>query len=241
MTIPVQSRAPGPASLRTYAILIGVMVAAKLVIMVSVDHFPIASQELAFAWPTLAGIALVGLGGLYLAPRAGFPDFWDPSVTWHNRFLWPAVTGFICGAVAVLDDLANPLDIHTGFPVSIPFYIYGALFLEIMLRLFGLTLLTWVFLRLRLGAASFWIACVFVSLYEPWPRMMAELSAASPIAGPGIVVSWAFTPLFLANLLTGVLYRRGGFLAAFGFRLAHYAVWHIGYGSLRPTWWSLFG
>jgi hypothetical protein len=32
------------------------------------------------------------------------------------------------------------------------------------------------------------------------------------------------------------MYRRFGILTAFALRLAFYAVWHAGYGSLRHLW-----
>ena len=49
----------------------------------------------------------------------------------------------------------------------------------------------------------------------------------------------AFEPLFLANLLTGYIYRRFGFLSAVVLRLSFYAVWHVAYGGFRPFWLSL--
>jgi len=227
------------------------MVAALLVCKVVFAFLPVnyylRDQASAFAWPTLIGIALAGFVGLLLAPRAGFPDMWDERVSNTRRFVLPAADGVVYGLGTVFAlDLLNPSDVHIAFPASILFYTYGAIFLEIFLRLFGLTLLTWM-LAASAGAVrlprsddiGFWIANVVVSLYEPMPYIQEQLAKTPTRGDPGIWIHWAFEPLFLANLLTGYIYRRFGFLAAVVLRLSFYAIWHVAYGGFRPFWLSL--
>jgi hypothetical protein len=155
----------------------------------------------------------------------------------------PAVDGVAYGVVTVLRDLARPADVHLAFPLSVPFYTFGGVFLEVFLRVFALTALTallWhVVLRGRAYGAAFWTANIIVALYEPLPFITADLSRASRLAVPGVIVDWAFQPLFLANVLTGYLYRRFGMVSAVVLRLAFYAVWHVAYGGFRPFWLSL--
>jgi hypothetical protein len=90
-----------------------------------------------------------------------------------------------------------------------------------------------VVLRGRRRGVAFWIANVAAAIYEPPPFVLRNLAEAPPLGGPAVIIDAAFSPLFLGNLLTGYVYRRFGILAAFTLRLSFYAVWHVGYGSLR--------
>jgi hypothetical protein len=224
------------ASFVTYAVLVAILVGAKLWFADHPVDFPIESQATAFEWQALTTIATCGLVGLLLAPYARFPDMWDGAVPHAKRLLVPIVWGVVYGLVTAVRDLPNPSSDHLYYPASVPFYAYGAVFLEIMLRLFGVTLITWlvgeVLLMGHVRTAAFWVANVLTSLYEPLPHVWDDLQRVErPVQVPATLVDWAFQPLFLANLLTGYLYRRFGFLSAVIFRLAFYAVWHVGYGD----------
>ncbi len=229
-------------SFATFALLAGLLVGTKLYF---VDHpvaFPLEA-ETAFEWRMLATIVSCGLFGLLLAPYARFPDMWDREVLHRKRLLVPAVWGVVYGLVTVVRDLPNQSGDHLYYPASVPFYAYGAVFLEILLRLFGVTLITWaigeVFFMGHLRNFSFWVANVMTSLYEPLPHVWEDLQKVEqPVQVPVTLVNWAFHPLFLANLLTGYLYRRFGFLTAVLFRMSFYAVWHVGYGNFwrYGTW-----
>ncbi|HEY0528370.1 MAG TPA: hypothetical protein VGD02_06045 [Gemmatimonadaceae bacterium] len=234
-------------SLATYGLLVALLLVCKLVFVLLPVSYYLRDQASAFAWPTLLGIILFGFAGLLLAPRAGFADMWDEHVSNTRRFALPVVDGIVYGLVTIVAlDLLNPSDVHIAFPASILFYTYGGIFLEILLRLFGLTLLTWVLAAVagavklpRSEEVGFWIANVVVSLYEPMPYILEQLAKTPPRGDPGIWIHWAFEPLFLANLLTGYIYRRFGFLSAVVLRLSFYAVWHVAYGGFRPFWLSL--
>jgi hypothetical protein len=230
------------AGFATFVLLAGVLVGTKLYF---VDHpvtFP-PEAESAFEWRMLATLVSCGLLGLLLAPHARFPDMWEPSVKHRHRLLVPVVWGIVYGLVTVVRDLPNPTGEHLFYPASVPFYAYGAIFLETLLRLFGVTLMTWligeVLLMGHLRNFSFWVANVATSIYEPLPQVWEDLhKLEQPFQVPVTVVNWAFHPLFLSNLLTGYLYRRFGFLTAVLFRMSFYAVWHVGYGNFwrYGTW-----
>jgi hypothetical protein len=234
------------ASFVTYGLMVATLVAAKLYFVDHPTSFPLEGQASAFEWRVLLTIASCGLFGLLLASYARFPDMWDRSVQHRKRLLVPVVWGIAYGLVTVARDLPNPSEIHLHYPASIPFYAYGAIFLEILLRLFGVTLITWligeVFLMGHLRGAAFWVANVVTSLYEPLPHVAEDLvRVEQPMQVPATIVNWAFQPLFLSNLLTGYLYRRFGFLTAVLFRMSFYAVWHVGYGNFwqyRPFPWG---
>jgi hypothetical protein len=225
-----------PESARTYGALVGVLVVVKALFLLLPTVFPGADQDEAFSWATIVSVSLAGLIGLVLTPRAGFPEMWDPRVSRRQRFVVPAIIGLVYGVETVLRDLAVPSPVHLRFPLSIPFYAYGAILLEIMLRLFAVTALTWlvsnVVLRGRGQAAAFWLAAVVAALYEPWPHIVEELHASPPIATPGIFVQWALQPLFVSNVVSAYVFRRYGFIAPLVMRLCFYLVWHILYGGL---------
>jgi hypothetical protein len=227
----------------TYGLMVATLVAAKLYFLDHPTSFPLEAQASAFEWRLLLTLASCGLFGLLLAPYARFPDMWDRAVQHRKRLLVPIVWGVLYGLVTIARDLPNPSGDHLYYPASIPFYAFGAVFLEILLRLFGVTLITWligeVFLMGHLRNAAFWVANVVTSLYEPLPHVADDLARLEqPVMVPVTLVNWAFHPLFLSNLLTGYFYRRFGFLPAVLFRLSFYGMWHIGYGNFfqYQTW-----
>ncbi|HYC61823.1 MAG TPA: hypothetical protein VEK79_19885 [Thermoanaerobaculia bacterium] len=236
-------RSPDRRSLVTYGVLVAILISVKILFLILPSRFPLEDQASAFSWITILVIALLGVAGLYLEPRAGFPAMWDDTVSNAQRFGVPTLDGIAYGLVTVLGDLGHPDDVHMQFPQSIAFYMFGAIFLEILLRLFGLTLLTWFFgsivMRGKAWNTAFWIANIVTSMYEVWPQMMGHLARATRLESPGVVIQSILSPLFIGNLVAGWLYRRYGFLTAIILRIVFYAIWHVAYGGFRPLWLSL--
>ena len=225
-----------PGGFISFALLAATLVAGKLYFLDNPTDFPLEAQASAFEWRMLATITSCGLMGLLLAPYARFPDMWDSAVKHRHRLVVPIVWGILYALVTIVRDLPNPSGDHLYYPASVPFYAFGAVFLEILLRLFGVTLITWLISEVLLMGhwrnASFWIANIMTSIYEPLPQVWEDLQKVEqPVQVPVTVVNWAFHPLFLSNLLTGYLYRRFGFLSAVLFRMSFYAVWHVAYGN----------
>ncbi|MCI0423189.1 MAG: hypothetical protein L0312_28860 [Acidobacteria bacterium] len=224
-----------PTSAKIYFGLVAFLVAVKVVFLLFPTTFPRADQEVAFYWTTILVVASMGFAGLVLSRRTGFPDIWDARISSRQRFFIPTLVGLAYGIETVLRDLPNPRPVHLQLPLSVPFYAYGAVLLETMLRLFAVTFLTWlvsnVILRGRWQAPAFWISAVVAALYEPLPFIQGELSAAPAIAAPSIIIKWATEPLFIANVALAYLYRKYGFLAPLVMRLSFYLVWHILYGG----------
>jgi hypothetical protein len=215
------------------------MITVKVVFILFPTVFPGADQEGAFSWITILAIAVMGFIGLILARRTGFPDLWDTKVSNRQRFLIPVVIGLVYGVVTIIIDLRNPSPVHLKLPLSIPFYTYGATLLEIMLRLFTIPVLVWLFsnliLRGKWQTKVFWLAAIIAALYEPLPHIREQLIGVSGLGILAVLIKWAIEPLFLANVLTGWLFRKYGFLAALVMRLSFYLVWHIIYGGLIST------
>ncbi len=227
------------ASVKIYIGIVLFLCAVKILFLLFPTAFPLAEQESAFRWTTIAIIALLGFIGLVLSRRTGISNIWDSKVSVRQRFLLPTIIGLVYGVITVIKDLPSPSPVHLPLPLSIAFYSYGAVFLEIMLRLFAIPFLVWLIsslvLRGRLQTPIFWLAVVIAALYEPLPHITKELSGVTAAAVPLVLVKWIFQPLFLANVISGWLSKMYGFLAPLTLRLSFYLVWHIIYGGLIST------
>lgn len=233
-------------STKTYFGLIALLIIIKVFFLVVPVALPLASNEVVFSPLTILTLAVMGFVGLLLARRTGFADIWDERVSNRQRFLIPCIVGLIYGLVTIaplvlgashrLHPLATGSDIHVKFPLSIPYYTYGAFFLEIFLRLFSVPLLVWlisnVILRGRLQRPVFWLAACVVALYEPMPYMMEDFAGKTPLGSLYVVFSTVTGSLFISNVIAAYLFRRYGFLAPVVMRLSHYLIWHIIYGGL---------
>jgi hypothetical protein len=172
--------------------LIAYLLLVKFIFLLFPTAFPHPDQASAFSWTIILAVSAMAAVGYMLAPRAGFPQIWDKRISNRQRFLIPCIAGLIYGMETVLRDLPDPEPIHLKLPLSLLFYTYGAVLLEIMLRLFAVTLVTWflsnVLFRGRWETGAFWIAAVVAALYEPMPLIQEELKTAQPIAVPKIFV-----------------------------------------------------
>lgn len=233
-------------SLRTYFGLIAFLVLIKIFFLFFRVTLPLAGNEVVFSLLTILTLAVLGFVGFLMARRTGFADIWDERVSNYQRFLIPCIVGLTYGLVTVVPlligasnrvhPLATGSDVHVKFPLSIPYYTYGAIFLEIFLRLFCVPLLVWLISRLilrgRWQTPVFWLAAVAVALYEPMPYMMADFAGKTPLGSLYVVFGTLIGPLFVSNVVAAYLFRRYGFLAPVVMRLSHYLIWHIIYGGL---------
>lgn len=209
--------------------------------------FPVRGQAEAFTWPLVGGVVLLGLLGL-LADRSlsdgrRFPEPFADAARDRRGLLLAAATGAAYGLLTLVQDLAapgagNPLALvewpHVPWPWSLPFYAFGAIFLEFLLRLGALCLLVWlvhvVMLRRRALMPVFWTINAVVAAYEILPSALADARAADWAA----VAAAPLAPLYWTNLFEGWLLLRYGWPAPIVFRLVFYLVWHVAYGGLGP-------
>ena len=233
-------------SIKIYFGLVALLILIKIFFLFVPVALPLASNEVVFSPLTILTLAVMGFVGLLLARRTGFADIWDARVSYRQRFLIPCIVGLIYGLVTIaplvlgasnrLHPLATGSDIHVKFPLSIPYYTYGALFLEIFLRLFCVPLLVWLFsnviLRGKWQTPVFWLAAVIVAFYEPMPYMIEDFTGKTPLGSLYVVFSTVIGWLFISNVVAAYLFRKYGFLAAVAMRLSHYLIWHIIYGGL---------
>jgi hypothetical protein len=225
-----------------YLLLMVLLVFTKL----SIDYLFIAqfrsiSQAAVFDWTWIAVWCGVGLIGVWLSQRTGFPNMMDERVSNAHRFLFPILLGFGFGALAVFADwnsgwadaLASKMgteSIHIPFPASALIYPAGSIIVEVIYRLLPVPLLVWLISNLVLRGKRqdlvFWIVAILVAAVEP-------VSQHSSWEGHAIVMNYVMVQDYTMNLTQSYLFRRYGFLAPLFSRVAFYAIWHVLWGSLQ--------
>lgn len=206
------------------------------------DHYPgdftAKGQTQAFTWPLVGAIILIGALGLFAEKSIGFPDSFADLTRERRGLVIAVVTGLAYGALTILLPGSNPVDLaewpHVGWPWSVPFYVFGAIFLEFLLRLGALCILVWlihvIVLRRRWLMPVFWTVNCLVALYEVLPVAMEQASDGRWRA----VALTPLEPLYWTNVFEGWLLFRFGWFAPIAFRVAFYFVWHIVYGGVGP-------
>jgi hypothetical protein len=217
------------------------LVGIKLLFDFYPGDFPHRSQAQAFTWPLVGGMILFAICGLLCERAARLPDPFSDMARERRGLIIAVLTGALYGLITINMDMRAPTSTaisdagewpHMALPWSIPFYTFGAIFLEFFLRLGALCILFWflhvVVFRRRLRMPLFWFSAAFVALYEISPLMESDVSsgrwdrALLALAGP----------LYLSNVFEGWLLLRYGWFSPFVFRLSFYLFWHILYGGL---------
>jgi hypothetical protein len=242
MSAPLRSFGAETSTRRSLVIYLALMiylVVVKVVLELGSVEEILPAQAMAFSWPVIGFLALAGGCAVWLGPRTGLPDLWDPTISPRKWLLLSAVVGLglgvvnlafagFTGSAQIMAEAANVPSINVPFPESILFYSGGAIVVEASYRLILITLPLWlianVILRKRGQVVVFWVLALLTSALEPaglvgllagYPYLMLVMA----VAGYGI------------NIFEAWLFWRHGFLAPLVFRLAYYLVWHI-VGSL---------
>ncbi len=225
--------------------------AALVAIKLLFDFYPgdylARSQAAAFTWLLVGGILLVGTAGFFADRAARLPEPLADPARDRRGLAWAGGAGLVYGLVTIAmylrdynaDPHAPAADwVHMALPWSIPFYTFGAIFLEYLLRLGALCILFWfihvLILRRHLRRAVFWILAAVVALYEIWPYYAADVQAGDWAKAAHI----AAEPLYLSNVFEGWLFWRYGWFSPIVFRLAFYLVWHILFGGLAGPYFG---
>jgi len=220
-------------SIKPYLVLIAIMIVlAGLQATLPLE----INQGQQMSWVIIIVAAVLGLVGLILSPKAGFPEMWDSNISIRQRFWLPFVVGSGLGVVVVLFDLLRPLgtEIQTRFPDSLIVFLLAGLVEEIIVHLFLTTLLVWlisgVILRNRYQETVFWLVAVGVGILY-W---LLQISALRTYFPEKFSVVLAIQVLFIiaATITVGAyFFRKSGFLAAISLRYGFYLIWHIIWGG----------
>ncbi len=163
------------------------MLVLKVLFDLQPQDFPLRDQASAFAWPAVLLALSLAFAGRFAERSLGWPWIPGDGTLARAGLLYASIAGAVYGVITIaqfsLTQGAHPLAesewAHVPLPWSVPFYLYGTLFLEFVLRLGCLTILTWglyvVLLRRRLPNTVFWSVNILVSLFEIWPYLARDI------------------------------------------------------------------
>ena len=196
------------------------------------------TQAMFFTWPALAIVALIGLMGIWLAGRTGFPEDWDARIPTGRRFVLPLCLGVVAGSLLVGLDVVTGFtqalatghgvaQQYTGFVPMLLTFTAAAVFIQVIYRLLfvpgPLWLISNVLLHGRAQVPVFWVLAVLTSVLEPLTQW-TDLNAV-----PGAVFLTRLAMMFGLNLVEVVTWRKYGLLAMILVRVGFYIVWHVLY------------
>lgn len=194
------------------------------------------SMMIIMNWISIPFYSILGYLGLRIFEEdAGFPDMLEEEIGNRQRLLIPLILGVIFAIGAILFDMLNPYKVpRLPIPISIPYWIFVAIFDEFFWRLFLLTFLIWLISRIfkddEKQEKIFW----FVVLLEAVLYMLLQTSMFIQNVGP-------ITPVLLVQIIligggftviACYCYRKGGFLAVLVLRLTQYMLYHVLYGGI---------
>lgn len=224
------------SSILVWVALVAFMIVVKLVLSA---FFPNAlkdpTQAALFDWIPLSIIGLLGLVGVLLSERVGFPEAWDIRVSNRQRIAYPIAVGLALGvAMVALDYATNFTSLlaaahgvtqqYTGFIPMLLAFSVGSIIVEVIYRLFPIPLLLWLvsnlILRGRWQERIFWVLAILTSTLE----LNQDWGVLS-----GMVLLTHQVELFALNFAQVAFFRKDGFLAAILVRAAFYLVWHAIY------------
>ena len=216
-------------------IFFGLIVIGVICHILFLPYYP-DSMMMIMNWISIPFYSILGYLGLRIFEEdAGFPDMLEEEISNTKRLLIPLILGVIFAIGAILFDMLNPYKVpRLPIPISIPYWIFVAIFDEFFWRLFLLTFLIWLISHVikddEKQEKIFW----FVVVLEAVLYMLLQTSMFIQNVGP-------ITPvLFLQIILIGggftviacYCYRKGGFLAVMVLRLTQYMLYHVLYGGI---------
>ncbi len=186
----------------------------------------------------------LGLLGLFLSRKLGFPEIWDMAVTNRQRFLIPGLVGIGVGIFIIVGDLIfsrfNPFGAlpHPPFPTSITASIAAGIGEETIFRLFFISFWTWlisnVILRKRGQNVVFWIVTLFSALafgMGHLPSLMYSYHLTSVSQVPAVLMAEIILLNGVFSIFAAYYFRKVGFLGAVGIHLWADVVWHVIFGA----------
>lgn len=210
--------------------------ATFLVTVVFPVQFVDRSQSGFFEAQAVIAIGVMGLIGVWLSMRTGFPNAWDAKISNKQRLFIPIIAGLLLGSLFLATDLITDmsrlqqehLSIETtdvAFPASIFVYSAAAIFVEVVYRLLTIPLLLGlisIFVRSQ-GAREkvFWALAILTSMIEPLTNTSTS-QYLTPFA-----LAFVLIQAFVANFLQAAFFRKSGFLAAILLRVAFYIPFHV--------------
>ena len=226
-----------PSSVKAYLALFAFVVVLRIILFFVPVEYPLPNQEQLVAIPRIIVIFALGYVGLRLAPKAGFAEIYNATVSNKQRFLLPILIGLGFGVISVIFDLLQPLgvDLQIKLPGSLLVYPIGGILEEIMFRLLLTTSLVWlistVIFKGKWQDQVFW----FIAFAVGFLYAFLQIGQYATFTGSPVVPLVAFRFIVIIGvyfIVAAYLFRKYGFLAAVSMRLADYLIYHILWGGL---------
>ena len=237
--MPVTSQKRLSGSVIVWLVLVAYLAIVKILLDAFLPHaFADPGQAALFGWVPLGIFSLLGLIGVWLSEKTGFPDAWDDRISVRQRILLPLLIGIGFGVLQVAIDLLTGFSQqiaarhgltqqYTDFPSMLLIFTAAPIIVEVVYRLFLVPLVLWLVSNLLLkGRAQdpiFWVLAVLTSALEPLTQF-PDLQ----ILPVGLAVLLG-VEYFVVNMTQAAFFRKCGFLAAILVRLGFYLVWHLRY------------
>ncbi len=247
-----------PQSIRIYSgliIILALLVAINIFLPQSSSLQTLPHQQLPASKPVLAVVNIfiiltlyggLGLLGLRLSQKLGFPELWDPKISNRQRFLVPALIGAGIGIFFILVDAIlspfysslGPLP-HPPFPTSFVASAVAGIGEELIFRLFFIPFWVWlisyVALKQRRQNQVFWIitifsALIFASAHIPSIMVLFGLKKIGGI--PFALLSEIVLLNGVVSIFAAYYFREFGFLAAVGIHFWTDVIWHVIWGVI---------
>lgn len=211
-------------------------VASFLITFVVPVQFVDQSQAGFFEPRGVIAIGIMGLIGVWLSMRTGFPNAWDASVSNRQRLVIPILAGLVLGSLFLATDVITGLSrlqeeqqivqsTDVAFPASLIFYPAASIVAEVPYRLLTMPLLLGlasIFVRGQTARQRvFWMLAILTSTIEPLTN-----NAASQVLAP-VALAFVLVQSFGTNLLQAAFFRKYGFVAAILVRAAFYISFHV--------------
>lgn len=224
-------------SVRAWLVIVALLALTKVVLDA---FFPNAladpAQAAFFQWIPLAILSALGLVGVVLSERTGFPDALDARVSSLYRYVIPLAVGVGFGAVLVAIDLSSHYtqlvaarhgltQQYTGFAPMLLAFSAASVIVEVVYRLFPIPLILFLvsnlLLRGRAQSPIFWALAAISSLLE----VLTLLPDSNVI--PGLAMPLVVIETYVFNFTQATFFRKYGYVAAILLRVGFYFVWHV--------------
>jgi hypothetical protein len=215
--------------------------------LVPTQELPASKPVFAFMVAAIMIIVYGGLGllGMMLSQKIGFPDLWSTTVSVRQRLLIPAFIGAILGVFFVLADaifskfhMLGPIP-HPPFPTSLVASASAGIGEELIFRLFFISFWVWlvanVVLKRKWQNQVFWIVAVgsaFAFAYAHVPSIMYLFGLKTIGDIPLALTSEIILLNGVLSIVAAYYFKRCGFLAAISIHFWADVVWHVIWGAL---------
>lgn len=224
----------GRTAVGGYAIVFGVAVAARVLLVFLPVSYVSAGQQALWSWRFFPLFAACFAAAVFLATRARLPSPRETATGPRTGWLLPLLVGTAVALLTIGSDVVAPAaaargvpEIHVGGWAALPFYVYGAVVLTVVFHFLPMALVAWLAQQVG-GRAGFVLVAAGV------------LAVALSEDAGYFLRSRAFEEVELARHVLSVFANgaeaafiyRFGLLAGLAQRSATYVLWHLAWPLL---------